>query len=309
MCCHASGIYPVPSRPSCPFANLPASDQPPDAPNMLSYLDWLIAASEVSRLVDDGGLVSITVLGRTSTDPKCHLIAVKALENVSKTPEFVRFMIQEGTLEIVTMVLGHKTLSNALVALRTLLNMAKPELTRSKICSVDLLKSLERFVNHDELSVQREGFRLLTMFTEDHRTHKTLVELGTIRLLISVVASPMKPRDIKLDCIHCIAELAHSPVAQLQMNKMKVAGLGGQILKPFVVLIDLIETVDGPKLSCEAMRALGGIAETGTYAAACMHASHQRAHFRAGFAEPQTKCHTLLRDPFHPLRPLASGLP
>jgi hypothetical protein len=104
--------------------------------------------------VDDGGLVSIAVLGKTSTDPKCHLIAVKALENVSKTPEFVRFMIQEGTLEIVTMVLGHKTLSNSLVALRTLLNMAKPELTRSKICSVDLLKSLERFVSHDELSVQ-----------------------------------------------------------------------------------------------------------------------------------------------------------
>jgi hypothetical protein len=216
-------------------------------------------------------------------------------------------MILEGTLEIVTMVLGHKTLSNALVALRTLLNMAKPELTRSKICSVDLLKSLERFVNHDELSVQREGFRLLTMFTEDHRTHKTLVELGTIRLLISVVASPMKPRDIKLDCIHCIAELAHSPVAQLQMNKMKVAGLGGQILKPFVVLIDLIETVDGPKLSCEAMRALGGIAETGTYATACM--LRISAH-TFGLGSPSRKpSHTLLRDPFHPLRPLASGLP
>jgi hypothetical protein len=103
------------------------------------------------------------------------------------------------------------------------------------------------------------------MFTEDHRTHKTLVELGTIRTLIGVVASPMKPRDIKLDCMNCIAELSHTPLAQVQMNKMKVQGLGGQILKPFVVLIDLIETVDGSKLSCEAMRALGAIAETGTY--------------------------------------------
>ena len=68
--------------------------------------------------------MAMATLGKTSKDPNIHFICVQTLTIIADIEEYVRYMLQENCLDIITLVLKHPVLKFTLLGLKALVRYA-----------------------------------------------------------------------------------------------------------------------------------------------------------------------------------------